>query len=177
MFSRHARLGSHLLHAFKLHMTGCFSSVSCSGSPSLETGNLALELRNSLTIWSAYANAELQWKGLLCLSSSEFYHYLGLLSLLVFICYFVPHHHHHRSQCYTPSFQIPLNPKDLDKKWKYITLDNSLGALILSKQDLHMETGRKWTRHKLQPLSPKNLELFSGSPHTPWANRLLAQEI
>lgn len=25
MFSRHARLGSHPSHAFKLHMTGCLS--------------------------------------------------------------------------------------------------------------------------------------------------------
>lgn len=50
---------------------------------------------------------------------------------------------------------------------KYVTLDNSLGALTLSKQDLHMEQGgsEQDTNHNLSPT--QNLEPFSGSPHTP----------
>lgn len=57
---------------------------------------------------------------------------------------------------------------------KYVTLDNSLGALTLSKQDLHMEQeGSEWnTNHNPSPT--QNLEPFSGSPHTPWGNILLA---
>lgn len=58
---RHARLGSHLLHAVKLHMTVCFSPICCPGRLNLETGTLALELRNSLSLSSAGTNPELKW--------------------------------------------------------------------------------------------------------------------
>ena len=110
----------------------------------------------------------------LCVSSYEFHLHLGLLSFLVFICFlffwlqgfFSPHTVHHLKK-------ILLNPKGWDTKWKYVTFDNWLAALILSKQDFHMETGKKWTRCKLLPIPPtENHEPFSGSLHTPWGSRL-----
>lgn len=109
----------------------------------------------------------------LCASSYEFSLHLGLLSFLVFICFlffwfvgiFFPHTAHH-------FFKFSLIPK-VETENEIMWLDNSLGALILSKQDFHMETGKKWTRYKLLPVPPtENHEPFSGSLHIPWGSRL-----
>lgn len=87
----------------------------------------------------------------LCASPSEFYHHIGLLSLLVFICSFSLHAAHY-------SFNFPLIPKtlienEIRNSWQLIRSSDFIQTRFAHG------TGRKWTRHKSQPF-----------PHPkPWA--------
>lgn len=106
-FSGHARLGSHLLHAFRLRVSVHSYPVCCLEAPVLKLEILpgVSKLSQVLVLTLNY----IQWSYFLFfVSPSEFCHHFMLLSLLGFIgflfCFVFAHTAHH-------SFKFSLLPK------------------------------------------------------------------